>query len=73
MATTKQIILNQAKSKTHTSPKGRTYNFDWRKEGNKYIFTIAYGGYKMDIKEHDFNRSNIDILLETIERDTKIK
>jgi hypothetical protein len=61
--TKKESVLLAKKGKTFVTPQNRTYVFDYEKIGNKYMFILCYNGYRMQVKEADFNRSNIDDLL----------
>jgi hypothetical protein len=65
--TKKENVLLAKKGKTFVTPQNRTYVFDYKKTGNKYMFIICYKGYRMQVKETDFNRSDIDDLLSVME------
>jgi len=64
----KDELLNAKAGKTFITPNNKKYIFDFTKEGRKYIFIINYLEYKMMISESDFNKTNIDDLLSSIER-----
>ena len=70
--TKKEEVLKAKSGRTFVTPKNKEYVFSYEKEGNKYIFVINYLGKKWRIKESDFNRSNIDDLLESIEKSNEI-
>jgi hypothetical protein len=69
--TRKDEVLNAKVGKTFITPQNREYSFDYRKEGRKYIFIILYMGKRWQILESEFNRSNIDDLLQGIEKTIK--
>jgi hypothetical protein len=62
----KQSVLDAKKNRTFITPKGRTYMFDYFKDGRKYIFTLIYKGIRMNIKESDYNLTDIDDLIDAI-------
>jgi len=71
--TKKDDVLMAKAGRTFVTPNNKEYIFDFIKEGRKYIFVINYLGYKMRINESDFNRTNIDDLLCSMEKSiTKI-
>ena len=69
----KEEIFNSKKGKKLVSPKGKTYDLDWIKEGNKYIFKITLKGHTMKMPESDFTRFSIDDILDMMIRDMEIK
>jgi hypothetical protein len=73
MKTRKEDILNAKANKTFITPLNREYIFNYRKEGNKYIYIISFEGNSMQIKESDFNLNKIDILIDAIIEGLKIK
>lgn len=64
-------LLGKA-GRTFVTPSNKEYIFDFIIEGKKYIFIINYLGYKMRISENDFNTTDIDILLQSIETGIEI-
>ena len=64
----KDDVLMAQSGRTFVTPSNKEYVFDFIKEGRKYIFVINYLGYKMRINESDFNRTDIDNLLCSIEK-----
>ena len=70
--TKKDDVLIAKSGKTFVTPNNKEYIFDFIKEGRKYIFIINYLGYKMRINESDFNRTNIDDLLCSIEKSIQV-
>ena len=68
--TKKDEVLSAKVGKVFVTPKNKEYSFDFVKEGRKYIYVIIYLGYRMRITESDFNKSNIDDLLTSIEKST---
>jgi hypothetical protein len=70
--TKKDDVLMAKAGRTFVTPKNKEYIFDFIKEGRKYIFVINYLGYKMRINESDFNRTNIDDLLCSIEKSIQV-
>jgi len=73
MKTRKEDILNAKANKTFITPLNREYIFNYRKEGNKYIYIISFEGNSMQIKESDFNLIKIDSLIDAIIEGLKIK
>ena len=73
MKTRKEDILNAKANKTFIIPLNREYIFNYRKEGNKYIYIISFEGNSMQIKESDFNLIKIDSLIDAIIEGLKIK
>jgi len=73
MKTRKEDILNAKINKTFITPLNREYIFNYRKEGNKYIYIISFEGNSMQIKESDFNLIKIDSLIDAIIEGLKIK
>jgi hypothetical protein len=71
--TKKDDVLMAKVGKTFVTPKNKEYIFDFLKEGRKYIFIINYLGYRMRISESDFNNTNIDDLLCSIEKSVLVK
>jgi len=65
--TKKEEVLNAKAGRTFVTPKNKEYVFNYRREVNKYIFIIAYNGRRMQIREGDFNKQNIDDLLSLME------
>ena len=65
----KDDILDAKVGRTWVTPKGRHYQFDYTKDGSKYLFIIIYKGHRMKCKEVDFNRMNIDDLLDIMEKE----
>lgn len=63
----KQEYLETKKGKKYITPNNKEYIFDYNKVGSKYIFIIEYKGYKMQLKEYEFNTTNIDQLLTCME------
>jgi hypothetical protein len=70
--TKKDDVLMAKAGRTFVTPNNKEYIFDFIKEGRKYIFVIYYLGYKMRINESDFNRTNIDDLLCSIEKSIQV-
>jgi hypothetical protein len=70
--TKKEDVLMAKSGKTFVTPNNKEYIFDFEKEGRKYIFVINYLGYRMRINESDFNRTNIDDLLCSIEKSIQV-
>jgi hypothetical protein len=70
--TKKDDVLMAKAGRTFVTPNNKEYIFDFFKEGRKYIFVINYLGYKMRISESDFNRTNIDDLLCSIEKSIQV-
>jgi hypothetical protein len=66
--TKKEEVLLAKSGKTFVTPNNKSWVFSYVKQGNKYIFCIEYKGYKMHIPESDFNKTNIDDLLCTMEQ-----
>jgi hypothetical protein len=65
--TKKDDVLMAKAGKTFVTPNNKEYIFDYVKEGRRYIFIINYLGYKMRVKESDFNTTDIEYLLNVIE------
>jgi hypothetical protein len=63
----KEEILIAKRNRTYVSPNNKEYSFDFKKEGRKYIYIVIYKDSKMQMNESDFNRINIDDILNTIE------
>ena len=70
--TKKDDVLMAKAGRTFVTPNNKEYIFDFTKEGRKYIFVINYLGYKMRINESDFNRTNIEDLLCSIEKTLQV-
>lgn len=70
--TKKEEVLLAKSGKTFVTPNNKSYVFTYTKHGSKYIFCIEYLGYKMHITESDFNKTNIDDLLCTMEKGMSI-
>ena len=70
--TKKDDVLMAKAGRTFVTPNNKEYIFDFIKEGRKYIFVINYLSYKMRINESDFNRTNIDDLLCSIEKSIQV-
>jgi hypothetical protein len=70
--TRKQEIIDAKRGRTFITPQNRNYVFDYNKVGAKYIFIINYLDKRWQITESDFNRTNIDDLLKSIELSNKI-
>lgn len=68
----KDDVLNSKIGKCFISPNNKEYSFDYRKEGRKYIYIIIYMGFRMQISESYYNRTNIDILLNSMENSINI-
>ena len=69
----KDEILNAKIGRTFLLPSGREYQFtEYRKEGRRYIFVITYNGYRIQIKEVDFNTVDLDVFFIQLENDIKI-
>jgi hypothetical protein len=66
--TKKEETLIAKSGKTFVTPNNKSYVFSFKKHGNKYIFIIDYNGHKINIPESDFNKTNIDDLLSTMEK-----
>lgn len=62
----KDEVLNAKRGRVFVTPKNRNYTFDYRKEGRKYIFIISYNGYRMQMSESDYNRNDIDTLIDVM-------
>jgi hypothetical protein len=71
--TKKDDVLMAKVGRIFVTPNNKEYIFDFIKEGRKYIFVINYLGFKMRINESDFNRTNIDDLLCSIEKSIQVK
>lgn len=71
--TKKESVLQAKNGKTFVTPKNRNYIFSYVKHGNKYIFCIEFKGYKMHLPESDFNKSNVDDLLDIMENGINVK
>ena len=69
--TKKDDVLQAKAGRTFVTPENRSYIFDYTKHGNKYIFIIEYKNHRMQIKESDFNRTNIDDLLTIMDNSIK--
>ena len=65
----KDDILDAKVGRTWVTPKNRHYQFDYTKDGNKYIFIVIYKGHRMRCKESDFNKMNIDDLIDIMEKE----
>ena len=65
--TKKEDVLNGKKGRSFITPKNRSYIFDYEKVGNIYHFIVVYDGGRFRMKESEFNRYNIDDLLDSIE------
>jgi hypothetical protein len=70
--TYKDEFLTARAGKKFVTPNNKEFIFDFEKEGRKYIFIINYMGYRMKINESDFNKNNIDDLLNSIEKSIQI-
>jgi hypothetical protein len=70
--TRKQEIIDAKRGRTFITPQNRSYVFDYNKVGAKYIFIINYLDKRWQITESDFNKTNIDDLLKSIELSNKI-
>jgi len=62
----KDEVLNAKRGRVFVTPKNRNYTFDYRKEGRKYIFIISHNGYRMQMSESDYNRNDIDTLIDVM-------
>lgn len=62
-------VLTAKQGKTFITPKNREYIFDFEKRGNKYIFIIEYKGKRMQVSEKDYNITNIDVLIDAMEKE----
>lgn len=71
--TKKDEYLNSKKNIEFITPKNRKYFFDYIKEGRKYFFYVIYKDTKMKVSESDYNKTNIDILIDAIIKGNKIK
>lgn len=69
--TKKEDFLNGKVGKTFITPQNKSYVFNYRKQGNIYIFIIDYKGKKMQLTESDFNKIPIDTLIETMDKEIK--
>jgi len=67
--TSKYEYFEAKKGRTFITPQNKTYVFDFRTEGRKYIIILNYMGYKMQVSESDFNLTNIDDLLNCISKE----
>jgi hypothetical protein len=65
----KVSVLDAKKGRTFVTPKNRSYIFDYKKVGNKYIFIIEYKDYRMQVDESTFNRTDIDILIDAMQNE----
>ena len=65
----KVSVLDAKKGRTFVTPKNRSYIFDYTKVGNKYIFIIEYKDYRMQVDESTFNRTDIDTLIEVMQKE----
>jgi hypothetical protein len=68
----KDDILNSKCNKTFVTPNNKEYTFNYRKEKRSYIFIINYKGYNCQIKESEFNTSNIDDILNSMDKGIEI-
>ena len=59
----KDSVLDAKCNRTFVTPQNREYSFDYCKIGRSYMFILTYRGHKLRIKESDFNRFDIDELL----------
>lgn len=70
--TKKEVVLNAKKGRTFVTPMGKEYQFDYeRVSKNSYHFIILYKDKRWRMKESEFNRSDIDSLLISIENHIK--
>lgn len=69
----KDDVLDAKKGRNWVTPKNRTYQFDYERVGNKYFYIIIYKGSRMKIPESDFNRTDIDSLLDSMDDGLNIK
>ena len=65
----KVSVLDAKKGRTFVTPKNRSYIFDQKKVGNKYIFIIEYKDYRMQVDESTFNRTDIDTFIEVMQKE----
>jgi hypothetical protein len=63
----KEDILKMYEGRVLISPNGREYQRGYEKVGKQYIIIIIYKGYRMQVKEVDFNRGSIDEFLNAME------
>ena len=64
----KEMVLKAKNGKTFVTPLNNSYIFSYIKQGNRYIFIIEYKNRKMEITESEFNKTNIDDLLATMNK-----
>lgn len=65
----KDSVLQAKVGKIFISPQNREYIIDYEKIGRKYIFKITYKGNTMQVLEAVYNNTNIDSLLDAIEKE----
>ena len=70
--TKKQEVLDAKRGRTFITPQNKSYVFDYNKVGSKYTFVLCYLDKRWQISEADFNKSNIDDLLQSIELSNQI-
>lgn len=63
----KQSVYDAKKGKTFVTPQNRSYQFDYRIEGRKYIVILCYNNQRMQVSEVDYNRIDTDTLLKSME------
>lgn len=65
----KQSVFEVKKGRTFVTPQNRSYQFDYRKEGAKYIIILNYKGLNMQVSEVDYNTIDTDILLQSMDNE----
>ena len=67
--TTKQEYLDAKSGRTWITPQNKEYIFNYRKDGQRYVFILTYKGVNIQVKEIDYNKSNIDDILQSIDNE----
>lgn len=70
--TKKEQLFQAYAGRTFVTPCNKSYVFNYDKLGNKYTIVIGYMGQNWRISESDFNRNDIDVLLNGIEQSLHI-
>lgn len=68
----KDDFLNARRGRTFVSPQNKEYQLDYEKIGRIYHIVIIYLGKRWRMNEPDFNRSNINDILNSIENSNQI-
>lgn len=69
----KEDVLDAKKNRTWITPKGKKYEFDYEKQGSRYIFILIYKDNRMRVPESDWNRTDIDDLINSMEKGMAIE